>query len=312
VFVQPRDPGQLQLRVPEKVVEVAQNETGAEVFFDVVAYGSADPDPVVECSPPSGWFFPMKETKVFCTAQDDFGGRAEAGFYVEVVERLGLKLPDVTAEATSPSGTEVTWEAPWEAIAENWTNPITCSPSSGSLFALGATSVECESTDARGRRAGGKFLVNVADTIAPHSGRVRANAAPHRRHAPVQIDVDVTDAADAMPRCSIATLTADDGGAFDWRIRSDPEVDVRGGANRAFRILVTCATPPATVRREPWRCQRLRAAQSRELPLPPRRRRERVRVRGALARDVLARASASTPRNSPAHDPPPVPEAHSC
>ena len=238
VFVHPRDPGRLELKVPDKVVEVAADPEGGEVFFEVTAYGSADPDPVVQCDPPSGWFFPMKETKVYCTAEDDFGQRAEAAFYVEVVERLGLRMPDVTGEATSPSGTEVSWEPE----AEDWSNAITCSPEPGSLFDLGATSVDCESTDAKGRRAGGKFMVNVVDTIAPHIGFVRATAGAvdaQRNVVPVQVAVDAVDAADAMPRCSIATLTAD-GGAFDWRVKSELEVEVGGDTNRPFRIQVSC------------------------------------------------------------------------
>jgi hypothetical protein len=237
VFVQPRDPGKLALQVPEKVVEVAADPEGGEVFFEVTAYGSADPDPVVECTPPSGWFFPMKETKVYCSAEDDFGQRAEAGFIVEVVERLALKFPDVTAEATSPSGTEVTWEP----VAEDWSNAITCTPGPGSLFALGATSVDCESADDRGRRAGGTFMVNVADTIAPHIGGIRANArAAAGDVVPVQVAVEAIDAADAMPRCSVTALTADAGDTFDWRVKSDLEVEIRTGANRAFRIQVSC------------------------------------------------------------------------
>ena len=237
VFVQPRDIGRLELKAPDKVVEAATEPEGANVFFDVVAYGSADPDPVVQCSPASGAFYPLGYTKVYCIAEDDFGQRAEAGFAVEVVERLGLKLPDVTAEASSPTGTEVTFDA----VAEDWTGALTCKPSSGSLFALGATSVECESMDESGRRAAGTFKVNVADTIAPHIGRVRTNAGDADGElVPLQVAVEAIDAADAMPRCSVSTLTADGGGAFDWRIKGDLEVEIRAGANRPFRLQVSC------------------------------------------------------------------------
>lgn len=237
VFVQPLDIGKLALKVPDKVVEAATSEWGAEVSFEVIAYGSADPDPVVQCDHESGSFFPMGTTKVYCVATDDFDQRAEAGFTVEVVERLGLKFPDVTAEATSTTGTPVGFEP----VAENWTSTITCSPASGSLFALGSTSVECESTDDRGRRAAGKFSVTVADTIAPHIGRIRTTAgASSGDMVAVQIAVEAIDAADAMPRCSVSALTADGGGAFDWRVKSDLEVEVRASANRGFRIQVSC------------------------------------------------------------------------
>ena len=235
IFVHPREITRLELKVPDKIVEVAQNETGAEVFFEVIAFGSPDPDPLIVCTPPSGWFFPMKETKVYCTAEDDFGQHAEGAFYVEVVERLGLRFKDVTAEAASPSGTEVTWEPE----AEDWTSAITCSPEPGSLFNLGATTVDCTSTDAKGRRAAGTFTVNVVDTIAPHISRIRTNTgAAERGVVPVEVAVDAIDAGDAMPRCSIATLTADS--AFDWRVQDDLRVEVDAKTNRPFRIQVSC------------------------------------------------------------------------
>ena len=235
VFVQPRDKGVLALKVPDSVVEVATDPTGAEVYFDVVAYGSADPDPVIECDPFSGFFYAMGRTKVYCIAEDDFGARAEASFYVEVVDRLALKMPDVTAEALSPSGTEVTYEA----TAEDWTNAIRCSPASGSLFNMGETTVDCESTDAKGRRAGGKFKVNVADTVAPHIGRIKTIAgAPQGDMVPLQVEVETTDAGDAMPRCSVSALTADNGGTLDASVKGELEVEVRDG--RPFHLQVTC------------------------------------------------------------------------
>jgi hypothetical protein len=236
VFVHPRDPGRLELKVPDKVVEVATSPDGGEVFFEVIAYGSADPDPVIECIPFSGWFFPMKDTRVYCKAEDDFGGRAEAGFTVYVVDRLGLKIPDVTAEATSPAGAEVMLEP----VAENWVNPIRCSPSSGAFFAMGATTVDCESTDDRGRAAGGKFMVNVADTIAPHIGRIRTTAGTAIGDlVPVRVEVETTDAGDAMPLCSVSALTADAGTAPDWRASGDLAVEVRA-TDRPLRIQVSC------------------------------------------------------------------------
>ena len=237
VFVRPLDIGKLALKVPDRVVEAAVDEYGAWVSFEVLAYGSADPDPVVQCDRESGGFFPMGETKVYCTATDDFDQHVEGGFIVEVVEKLGLTFPDVTAEATSPAGTPVAWET----VAENWTTAITCSPVSGSLFALGTTSVDCESTDEKGRRAGGRFVVSVADTTAPHIAGIRPTpGAANGEMVPVQVAVEATDAVDAMPRCAVSALTAEGGGALDWHARGELEVEVRASANRGFRIQVSC------------------------------------------------------------------------
>jgi hypothetical protein len=149
VFVRPRDYGKLQLEVPADMKVDAQSKEGAIVFFDVRAFGSADPDPLVQCTPESGSDFRMGDTKVYCTATDDFDQRAEGGFIVSVVDPNGLKTTDMNIEATSPAGAEVSWEIP---KPKNWTAEIQCSPSAGTTFALGETKVTCSSTGERGKK----------------------------------------------------------------------------------------------------------------------------------------------------------------
>ncbi len=78
-----------------------------------------------------------------------------------------LALPaDITEEATSKDGAEVTYTA--TATDENPVNPeVTCSPASGSIFPIGQTTVNCLATDAAGNPAEGAFNVKVQDTTAP-------------------------------------------------------------------------------------------------------------------------------------------------
>lgn len=231
VFVKPWDPGRLQLAVPSEVVEYTDSEYEAVVYYKVDAYGSADPDPVVTCSQESGSVFAIGETKVYCLAEDDFGARAEGAFYVVVKRLNGLMLADTSAEAVSPEGAPVTFDTE----AEGWVDGITCSHDSGSMFAIGTTKVTCE---AGGKK--GAFNVIVADTVAPHIANIRAKqGAVDETGVTVQVEVDAVDAADAMPRCSIASLSAEgEPGAFDWRITSDLEVQVRNG--NSFRLAVSC------------------------------------------------------------------------
>lgn len=238
VLVVPKDYGKLQIDVPADMKVPAQSKEGAIVWYEVRASGSADPDPVVSCFPESETNFPMGDTKVYCTAVDDFGQRAENAFYVSVVDAFGLKMPDVSAEATSASGANVTWEP-----VEGWQAEIQCSPASGALFALGDTTVDCESKDARGKRATGSFKVSVADTIAPHIDALRAAVGRvDETHdiVPIDITVDAVDAVDAMPRCSVATLTSETNGtAINGRATSDLRVEVAPDS-RPFRIQVSC------------------------------------------------------------------------
>jgi HYR domain len=72
----------------------------------------------------------------------------------------------MTAEAQGPDGARVTFTA---SATDNLDGPISpkCSPSSGSTFHRGTTTVTCSVTDARGNDGKGTFTVTVADTKAP-------------------------------------------------------------------------------------------------------------------------------------------------
>jgi hypothetical protein len=72
-----------------------------------------------------------------------------------------LNLPDdITVEATDASGTNVSYSV--TASDDRDPNPtVTCTPSSGSFFPVGTTTVNCQATDASGNVATGSFLVHV-------------------------------------------------------------------------------------------------------------------------------------------------------
>ncbi len=78
-----------------------------------------------------------------------------------------LNLPaDITVEATGPSGAAVSYTV---SATDNRDGvvPVSCSPSSGSAFPLGTTSVNCSATDNAGNTASGSFNVTVQDTTPP-------------------------------------------------------------------------------------------------------------------------------------------------
>jgi hypothetical protein len=230
IFVKPHDPGELKLAVPSEIVVTAVDEAGANVDYKVEAYGSADPDPVVQCTPESGSGFPIGESKIYCLAEDDFGARVDATIPVVVKKPEGLRLGDVAAEATSPDGAPVGFDTE----AEGWSDTLVCSHESGLMFPIGETEVTCQDGPRKG-----SFVVTVTDTIAPHVAAVRARtASAGGKDMAVTVEVDVTDAADAMPRCSIASLVDEQGGGFQGRITGELEARVRNAT--AFRVQVTC------------------------------------------------------------------------
>ena len=76
-----------------------------------------------------------------------------------------LSLPEfVGAEATSPAGASVTYEA--SATDADGPVTLTCSRPSGSTFPLGATTVTCSASNSFGTSAG-TFYVFVGDTTPP-------------------------------------------------------------------------------------------------------------------------------------------------
>jgi HYR domain len=78
-----------------------------------------------------------------------------------------LALPsDIGAEATGPDGATVTYTATADDNEDGALAP-TCSPASGTKFALGITQVNCAVTDSGGLTTTGMFNVIVRDTTPP-------------------------------------------------------------------------------------------------------------------------------------------------
>ena len=74
---------------------------------------------------------------------------------------------DQFVEATGPYGAVVTWATPAAVDEVDGEVPVTCTPASGSTFALGSARVGCSATDAAGNSAAVTFRVIVFDSLAP-------------------------------------------------------------------------------------------------------------------------------------------------
>jgi hypothetical protein len=77
-----------------------------------------------------------------------------------------LVLPtDMTVEATSSAGADVSFVVTASDLEDgDLTSSVTCTPASGSTFALGETTVNCSVTDGGGLTTPGSFKVTVVDT----------------------------------------------------------------------------------------------------------------------------------------------------
>jgi len=73
----------------------------------------------------------------------------------------------ITAEATGPNGAVASWPDPTASDPDDAAGTPICSPTSGSTFPLGSTTVTCTSTDTHGNIGSASFTVTVVDTTAP-------------------------------------------------------------------------------------------------------------------------------------------------
>jgi hypothetical protein len=204
------------LSLPGPMTAEATSSAGAAVLYAVgAADAEDDPDPTPTCAPASGSTFALGTTTVNCSATDTGGLTANGSFTVTVSDSVGpsLTLPDdITAEATSASGAVVTYAA----SATDLVDPapvVSCTPASGSTFALGTTTVDCTATDATGNESTGSFNVTVADTTAPAltlPGPQSAEAAS-AAGAVVSWSATATDAVDAAP---VVACTPSSGSTF--------------------------------------------------------------------------------------------------
>jgi hypothetical protein len=156
-------PGAPVLTLPSNITAEATSAAGAVVTFTASATDANPPHPAVTCTPASGSTFAIMTTTVNCSATDAAGNTATGSFTVTVQDTTPpvLRLPDnITAEATGPNGAVVTF-APTANDLVDGSRPVTCTPASGSTFAITTTTVNCSSTDKSGNTASGSFTVTV-------------------------------------------------------------------------------------------------------------------------------------------------------
>ncbi len=143
-------------------------QCGAVVTYDVVATDNL-PGVVVECLPPSGSFFNVGVTPVFCIATDVIGNADTCSFLVTVqdAEPPTAVCPPALTVATDPDqcGATVTFDA---SVLDNCPGAtVSCSPVSGFFFAEGTTTIGCLARDAAGNVDVCFFEITVVDTQAP-------------------------------------------------------------------------------------------------------------------------------------------------
>jgi hypothetical protein len=146
----------------------ATGPNGAAVTFSTISSDNCGSATVV-CTPASGSTFAIGTTAVACVATDGVGNTNSCSFNVLVKDSTGpvVSCPgNITVPGTSANGAVVNYAAS-ATDAVDGSVAVTCSPASGSTFALGATTVTCTAQDAAGNTGSCSFTVTVLNPNQP-------------------------------------------------------------------------------------------------------------------------------------------------
>lgn len=184
-----------------------------------------------------------------------------------------MVLPgDLVVEATSANGAVVTFDT---SASDEKDGPVgvSCSHTSGSLFPLGVTRVDCSASDSHGNTVEQSFTVTVVDTTPPAIARVASNRTelwpPNNKFVPVAIAVTAYDAVTSQPSCNISSVSSNESGAQSWRVTGALTVELLAarkgtGTGRVYLVGVTCIDEAGNVSAEGQTTVTVRHDQSRK------------------------------------------------
>lgn len=201
--------------VPANIVAEATSAAGAVVTFSASATDAVTAALSVACSPVAGSVFPLGTTTVTCSAQDAASNQGSASFTVTVRDTIApvVTVPaNKTVEAASAAGGVATFSATATDAVTTALN-VTCSPASGSVFALGTTTVNCSTQDAAGNQGSASFTVTVRDTTAP-TLQLPSPITAEATSASGRVVTFVASATDAVTASPVVTCTPASGSTF--------------------------------------------------------------------------------------------------
>jgi hypothetical protein len=167
---------------------------------------------------------------------------------VDTTPPTGTVPEDFALEAQSAAGAVAVFSASATDAADG-SRATTCSPASGTTFALGRTTVTCSSTDAHGNTATSGFTVTVRDTTPPAINAVTPSVTsiwpPNKAMIPVSLAVTVADASDGGPACVVTGISSNEPQSGDSAITGPLTVSLRAdrngnGSGRVYTIGVRC------------------------------------------------------------------------
>ena len=233
------------------VTAEASGPSGATVTYTPpTATDAVDGAVSVNCLPASGSLFAIGSTQVTCSAHDAAGNVSGSNFTILVSNSTPPTIAahgNLSAEATSGAGATVTYTAPTATDAVDGSDSVNCLPASGSVFALGSTTVNCSATDAAGNHASSSFAVVVQDTTSPTIAAHGDLSAEATSGAGATVTYTAPTATDAVDGSDSVNCLPASGGVFALgsTIVNCSATDAAGNhASSSFAVVVQDTTPP--------------------------------------------------------------------
>ncbi|MBX3737476.1 MAG: HYR domain-containing protein [Candidatus Didemnitutus sp.] len=236
------------ITAPANITTEATSAAGAAVSYTASAYDLVDNSTTVIGTPASGSTFALGTTTVALSSSDSRHNTSSKSFTVTVQDTTApvITAPaNIVAEATSANGAAVSYSASATDLVDGNT-AVSGSPASGSVFALGTTSVALASHDAHGNASSASFSVTVRDTTAPVLN-VPANQVIEATSAVGAVATFNATATDAVGVTSLTTSVAS-GSTFPIGTTtvSVTAADAAGNAaSGSFTVTVQDTTAPA-------------------------------------------------------------------
>jgi large repetitive protein len=208
--------------------------------------------PVVQFAAPALGYQQIGSLPFTLTVTDTYGDAslASCSVFIHDVTMPVISVPaDITAEAQGASGAVLSYGVTaFDAVDDLMPYPLACTPPSGSLFALGQTTVHCAASDSAGNDATASFGIDVVDTTRPIL-QPHADVAVEATSADGAVvgfdDPAVSDTVDAAPTVTCVPASASQFALGGTTVQCDA-VDQAGNhaAPITFEVNVLDTTAP--------------------------------------------------------------------
>jgi hypothetical protein len=202
--------------------------------------------------------YPLGKTSVTLTVTDteSLSDSCTASVTVLDEQAPNISCPAPVVECTSPAGATVTLSP---AASDNCPGigVPTCTPASGSTFALGTDPFSCGVTDASGNSNSCSSVVKVQDTTPPVISSVSVSPnmlwPPDHKFVPVTVTAVAHDTCDPTPVCTISGITSNEAPTGGGSGNTSPDFAITGpltanlraerdgtGSGRIYTLTVKC------------------------------------------------------------------------